>query len=96
MRESQRHEGSDFEPSLPLSSALVPNISDGGPNASTPTHDNRPSSRGTGLRQVSKVPIHSNSGGENRQLPYDPHRVIDFTKTPRSLEILRNDNKILR
>ena len=29
-------------------------------------------------------------------LPYDPHAVIDFTKTPRSLEISRTENGILR
>ncbi|GMH86606.1 hypothetical protein TrST_g13901 [Triparma strigata] len=60
----------------------------------TPTRQNlsRPTSRQqhngtTSLLNFSRMP---------HPLPYDPHAVIDFTKTPRSLEISRTENGILR
>ncbi|GMH67443.1 hypothetical protein TrRE_jg9971, partial [Triparma retinervis] len=91
-------------PSLPAPLTSSSNLTLSGPNASTPTHDNRPNSRPgkhTKINPVSQVPIHrvqeyQSGQTSGYQLPYDPHRVLDFTKTPRSLEIRRSDNTILR
>ena len=77
----------------PYISNIVPSLSVG--DQSTPTHNNlsRPSSR-----------AHPSSRGHNLFNPkaasaIDPKFLassIDFTKTPRSLEISRTDNTILR
>ena len=76
-----------------IASSAVHNLSAVNSDGATPTRDNRPvSSRDK--RKKSSLAIHQERNRHN--LPYDPHLSVDFTKTPRSLEIRRDDNKILR